>query len=317
MAAATVHGRQSDGWPRSLQQSNSAARGVVCGAERRSTTLERVVDVLGVPLALSDAGSGEPVLFVHGMGLDSRMWRPQLEPVLVSGRRAITYDLRGHGGSGVPPSGYRVVDFAAEAIGLLNALGIERAHLVGLSLGGSVVARLAVRWPARARSVTILGSMASGYPRLSEFIRGGGTSALVLERDLDLDSFRRARLASFLYAPTLQDPDCGPLARQILLEALRTTAVLTETTAERTAGWPSPTDWDLWVAPDRVVPALVMAGSLDDPTFQGFTRDSAGLPRTRTAIVEGAAHLANMSHAPLVNRRLLEHLDAAGLGSGR
>jgi pimeloyl-ACP methyl ester carboxylesterase len=274
--------------------------------------MERTVEVLGVPLAVTEEGAGPPVLFVHGMGLDQRMWRPQVGPVAGSRRRAVTYDLRGHGRSGVPETGYRVVDFADEAVALLDALRIERADVVGLSLGGSVAARMAVRWPERLRSVTIIGSMASGYPRLSGFIVGGGTSALMADGRMDLETFRRERLGSFLYAPTLEDPVAGPLARQVLLEALRTPAVLVETTAERQAGWPSPTDWDLWAAPDRAVPALVMAGSLDDPTFQGFTRDSAALPRTRTAIVEGSAHLANMSHAPFVNRLLLAHLDAPG-----
>jgi pimeloyl-ACP methyl ester carboxylesterase len=273
--------------------------------------MERNVDVAGVRIALSDEGAGPVVLFVHGMGLDRRMWRPQLGPVVASGRRAIAYDLRGHGRSGAPATGYRVVDFADEALGVLDALTIERAHIVGLSLGGSVVARLAVRWAERVRSVTIIGSMASGYPALTDFIRRGGTATLVTDGGMDLATYRRERLSSRLYAPTLADPVAGPPAREILLEALRTTAVLTETTAERVAGWPSPTDWDLWTAPDRAVPALVMAGAMDDPTFQRFARESSELPRSRGEIVEGSAHLANMSHPALVNELLLEHLDAA------
>ena len=50
---------------------------------------------------------------------------------------------------------------------------------------------------------------------------------------------------------------------------------------------------------------------MDDPTFQAFTRNSAGLPRSRGAIVEGSAHLANLSHPHIVNPLLLGHLDAA------
>jgi pimeloyl-ACP methyl ester carboxylesterase len=272
---------------------------------------QSVVEIGGVPLAVRDEGVGPAVLFVHGMGLDQRMWAPQIESVTRSGRRAIAYDLRGHGRSGVPADGYRVTDFTDEAFGLLDALGVGRAHIVGLSLGGSVVARMAVRRPDRIRSVTIIGSMASGYPTLTEFIRQGGTAAMVMDGRMDLETFRRERLDSFLYAPTLADPVAGPPARAILADALRTTAVLTETTIERLEGWPAPTDWDLWIDPARPVPALVMAGSMDDPTFQGFTRDSADLPRTRTAIVEGSAHLANMSHPHVVDPLLLEHLDAA------
>jgi 3-oxoadipate enol-lactonase len=273
--------------------------------------MERVVDVLGVPIAVTDEGAGVPVVFVPGMGLDQRMWAPQVEPVVSSGRRVVLYDIRGHGRSGVPSSGYRVVDFADETVGLLDALAIERAHIVGLSLGGSVVARVAVRHPERIHSVTIIGSMACGYPRLSEFILKGGTAAMVMDGRMDLETYRRERLASFLYAPTLADPVAGPAAREVLLTALQTTTVLTETTLERIEGWPSPTDWDLWIDPERPVPALVMAGSLDDPSFQAFARESAALPRSGGTIVEGSAHLANMSHPHVVNPLLLEHLDAA------
>jgi pimeloyl-ACP methyl ester carboxylesterase len=273
--------------------------------------MERVVDVLGVPLAVTDVGTGSPVVFVPGMGLDQRMWASQVGAVVTGEHRAILYDIRGHGRSGVPAAGYRIVDFADETVGLMDALGIERAHMVGLSLGGSVVARVAVRHPHRVISVTVIGSMAAGYPGLTEFIRKGGTATLVTDGRMDLETYRRERLTSFLYAPTLADPAVGPAAREILLTALQTTAVLTETTAERIEGWPSPTDRDLWIDPDRPVPALVLAGSLDDPTFQAFALESAGLPRTTGAIVEGAAHLANMTHAHVVDTMLLEHLGAA------
>jgi pimeloyl-ACP methyl ester carboxylesterase len=160
--------------------------------------------------------------------------------------------------------------------------------------------------------------MASGYPGLSEFILKGGTAAMVMDGTMDLETYRRERLRSFLYAPTLEDPVAGPAAREVLLTSLQSTAVLVETTLERIEGWPSPTDWDLWIDPARRVPALVMAGSLDDPSFQAFARESAALPRTRGTIVEGSAHLANMSHPHVVNPLLLEHLqDAERAGAAK
>jgi pimeloyl-ACP methyl ester carboxylesterase len=270
------------------------------------------VAVGGVSLAVSDTGdTGTPVLLVHGMGLDQRMWRPQVGPLAAAGYRVITFDSRGHGQSGVPESGYTVVAFADEAMGVLDALGIERAHILGLSMGGSIVARMAVRWPDRIASVTVIGAMPCGYPRLSEWMRQGATASMVMDGTMDLATYREQRLSSFLYAPTLADPVAGPLAHEVLIDALQTTAVLRETTLERAAGWPSPTDWDLWIRPDRPVPALVMAGSLDEPTFQSFARDARELPRATGFIVEGSAHLANISHAALVNELVLEHLAAS------
>ena len=182
----------------------------------------------------------------------------------------------------MPATGYRVVDFADEAVGLLDALAIDRAHIVGLSLGGSVVARVAVRHPDRIRSVTIIGSMASGYPGLTEFIRQGGTAAMVMDGRMDLETYRRQRLDSFLYAPTLADPVAGPAAREILLTALQTTAVLTETTLERLEGWPAPTDWDLWIDPDRPGPGARhggLDGRPDVPGVRARVGRSAAEPR--------------------------------------
>jgi pimeloyl-ACP methyl ester carboxylesterase len=271
------------------------------------------VDVGGVSLAVSDTGgAGTPVLLVHGMGLDQRMWRPQVPILARAGYRVISFDSRGHGRSGVPESGYTVVAFADEAMGLLDALGVTRAHIIGLSMGGSVVARMAVRWPERIASVTVIGAMPCGYPRLSDWMRQGATASMVMDGRMDLATYREQRLSSFLYAPTLADPVAGPLAREVLMDALQTTAVLRETTLERAAGWPSPTDWELWIDPLRPVPALVMAGSLDEPTFQSFARDARDLPRATGAIIEGSAHLANISHGPQVDGLIVAHLAGSG-----
>lgn len=271
------------------------------------------VEVAGIRLAVTDSGGdGTPVLLVHGMGLDQRMWRPQMGPLRTAGYRVITFDSRGHGRSEVPDSGYTVVAFAQEAIDLLDVMGIQRAHVIGLSMGGSVVARMAVRWPHRIATVTVIGAMPCGYPRLSDWMRQGATASMIMDGTMDLETYRQQRLSSFLYAPTLADPVVGPLAHEVLRDALRTIAVLRETTLERARGWPDPTDWDLWLEPDRRVLALVMAGSLDEPTFQSFALDACGLPRATGVIVEGSAHLANISHAAVVDPLIAAHIAAGG-----
>jgi pimeloyl-ACP methyl ester carboxylesterase len=250
-------------------------------------------------------------MLIHGMGLDHRMWDPQVDALVANGYRAVRYDTRGHGRSGVPDAGYRLEHVQPEAIGVLDALELDSAHVVGLSMGGSIAAHLAVRHPERIRTVTVISSMASGYPGTSDFVLKGGTAQLLTGASDELDTYREARLASPLYAPTLRDPVAGPPLRKILLEALQTTALLRELAAERARGWPPPTDWDLWSSGTREAPALVLAGSLDDPTFTGFARDSAGLPRTTAHIAPGAAHMCNMSHPGVVNRALLALFAAA------
>ncbi|MGH2457537.1 MAG: alpha/beta fold hydrolase, partial [Chloroflexota bacterium] len=83
------------------------------------------------------SGNGPPLVLIHALGLDHRLWEPQVAP-LGSGFDVISYDVRGHGASDVPPGPYTMRDFAEDLAGLLDALGVEVAHLVGISMGGMI-----------------------------------------------------------------------------------------------------------------------------------------------------------------------------------
>ena len=83
-------------------------------------------------LRYSTAGTGEPVVLLHGFGLDASMWDPQW-PVLQREFRVIRYDLRGFGGSSLPDGAY---SHSEDLRGLLDHLGARPAHVIGLSMGG-------------------------------------------------------------------------------------------------------------------------------------------------------------------------------------
>ncbi len=80
------------------------------------------------------SGSGEPIVFIHGFTLDHRMWRPQVE-FFAQDYQVITYDVRGFGKSSIPTQPYSHDD---DLLALLTYLGIEQAHIVGLSMGGRI-----------------------------------------------------------------------------------------------------------------------------------------------------------------------------------
>jgi pimeloyl-ACP methyl ester carboxylesterase len=105
-------------------------------------------DVGDVRLFFTDdgAGSGPPILFVHGYACDSQDWNWQI-PHFVSNHRVIALDLRGHGWSNAPKSGYDPITFAADIAGLLQQLRCPPVVAVGHSLGGLVVSALAVEHP--------------------------------------------------------------------------------------------------------------------------------------------------------------------------
>lgn len=107
-----------------------------------------------------DGPEGAPcVTFSHSLASDLRMWDPQAE-ALVDRYRVLRFDTRGHGGSAVLPSPYSLDELVGDVIELLDALGIERTHFVGLSLGGMIAQGLALAHPDRLASITVANSIA-------------------------------------------------------------------------------------------------------------------------------------------------------------
>ena len=111
----------------------------------------------GINLYYEIHGEGQPLLFIHGLGSSTRDWEFQVTEFSKS-YKVITLDLRGHGQSDKPAGPYSMSMFAADVTGLLRGLGIDRAHVVGLSLGGGVAFQLAVDAPQMLKSLTIVNS---------------------------------------------------------------------------------------------------------------------------------------------------------------
>jgi 3-oxoadipate enol-lactonase len=104
-------------------------------------------------------GGGTPLILTHGFAGPFEQWKPEVAPLAVS-RPLILYDVRGHGGSTVPAdrAEYSMSAFAADLAALLEALGVERAHVGGVSMGGMVTAQFAVDFPEKCASVSIIDS---------------------------------------------------------------------------------------------------------------------------------------------------------------
>jgi pimeloyl-ACP methyl ester carboxylesterase len=114
-------------------------------------------------------GSGEPVLMVNGIGAERAGWGMQV-PAVTREFTAITYDNRdvGETGAGRDPKLYTIRQFADDAAGLLDTLGIESAHIVGASMGGCIAQEFAISYPTRTRSTTIICSWPRVDPWLAE-----------------------------------------------------------------------------------------------------------------------------------------------------
>jgi 3-oxoadipate enol-lactonase len=123
------------------------------------------LSVNGTRLYLEDtAGSGQPIVFSHGLLYSCRMWDAQV-PSLRGRFRCISYDHRGQGQSEVAEAGYELDNLAEDAAALITALGVQPVHFVGLSMGGMVGMRLAARHPALVRSLVLLDTSADPEPK--------------------------------------------------------------------------------------------------------------------------------------------------------
>jgi pimeloyl-ACP methyl ester carboxylesterase len=118
----------------------------------------RFVEVNGVSLYVEEHGDGVPVLLMHGFPDSTRLWRNQVPFLVGNGFRVITPDMRGFGRSGRPQevAAYQLQNVMADATGLLDAFGIEAAHVVGHDWGAAVAWLTATFAPERVRRVVVI-----------------------------------------------------------------------------------------------------------------------------------------------------------------
>lgn len=118
----------------------------------------------GARLHVVEQGKGDPVLWLQGLNAPAAAWAVQLAHFGQT-HRSLAPDGRGVGQSDAPPGPYTTREMARDAVAVLDAAGVERAHVVGLSLGGAVAQELALAFPGRVRSLALLSTFASQSPR--------------------------------------------------------------------------------------------------------------------------------------------------------
>jgi pimeloyl-ACP methyl ester carboxylesterase len=111
--------------------------------------------VNGFNIHYQSTGRGPTVVIIHGFTANSAFWYLTVVPLLASNFHIVTYDLRGHGMSDMPPRGYTSADMAFDLRALMDYLGLAKVHLVGHSFGAEVALQGAVRFPDRIKSLTV------------------------------------------------------------------------------------------------------------------------------------------------------------------
>jgi 3-oxoadipate enol-lactonase len=257
----------------------------------------------GIEINYAIEGEGPVVTFSHSLGCDLSMWDAQA--AALRGRyRVLRFDTRGHGQSGAPAGAYTLEQLAEDFHGLLNGLGIERTHFVGLSMGGMIGQVFALKHPEMVQSL-VLCDTTSRYP---------AAAAPVWE---DRIKTVEAKGMEPLVEPTLGRWFTAPFRarRQDLMAQVG--AMIRATPAQGYIGCchaiPKINVTDRLGA--VACPALVIVGEEDPGTPVEMARDiHAALPSAELAILRSASHLSNLEQPEEFNRVLLRFLDKA---SGR
>lgn len=141
------------------------------------------VRVGDIDVHYEEQGQGSGVVLVHGLGNDLHLW-DEIATELARLHRVIRYDVRGFGETDKPAGPYTLAGFAADLAGLLDALGIDCAHVMGLSMGGVIAQRFALDFPRRARSLVLVSTSSevgdkarAAWLRLADVIEARGFDA--------------------------------------------------------------------------------------------------------------------------------------------
>ncbi|WP_138733522.1 3-oxoadipate enol-lactonase [Modestobacter excelsi] len=238
------------------------------------------------------------VVLSNSLGATRAMWDPQV-PVLAERYRVVTYDTRGHGASPAPAGPYTLDDLVDDVLSLLDRVGAQRAHVVGLSLGGMTALRLAAREPQRVHRLAVLCSSAKTEPQgfldRAAAARADGTASFapaVVSRWLTpAHAAAHPDLVSRLEGMIAGCDDEGYAACAEVVGGVDLRADLGRITA----------------------PTLVVSGAEDPalpPAHQQAIAD--GVRGAELLTVSPGAHLANLEQPLRISGALLGHLDAAG-----
>lgn len=261
----------------------------------------------GCDVAWEAAGEGPAVVFVHAGICDGRMWDDQWD-VVTSGRRAVRFDLPGAGAS---PAVDRPYDAVAVASGVLDLAGVDRAVLVGASMGGAIAVQMALTHPERVAGLVLVGAGVSGFEGRKvaqekvlaaalEAAAAAGNADAVLELDLRLWVDGIGRGAAAL-----------PAVRERVRSMDR--IIQANERAHPNGKWES-------VGPPAAerlstvdVPTLVAVGAFDVPRLREAARFLAREIRAaRFVLYPDAAHFPSMELPDAFNRDLLSFLQDLG-----
>jgi pimeloyl-ACP methyl ester carboxylesterase len=248
-------------------------------------------------LYYEEAGAGSAVVLLHGFTLDTRMWDDQFD-VLAQRHRVVRYDLRGFGKSSLPTGSYAHADDCKR---VMEALGIQRANIVGLSLGGRVSLDVAVRHPAIVSRVVVLDTFVGGYVP-SQAFRDASAEMAAVARAGDMAKAKALWLDHALFKPAAT----RPAVRERLHQMVQAYSGFHWTKANPEVPVSPPV---LPRLSELRIPLMAMVGERDIEDVHAMTsilaKEVAG---ARKVVIPGVGHMTNMEAPQEVNAHLMKFL---------
>ncbi|MGZ6322268.1 MAG: alpha/beta fold hydrolase [Ktedonobacterales bacterium] len=261
-----------------------------------------VADVNGAKLYYEVAGSGQPLVLLHAGIADNRMWDDQFE-VFARHYRVIRYDMRGIGGSDMPPGPFA---FRDDLYGLLRHLGIEKAHLVGCSLGGTTVLDFGLEHPEMATALILVGSGLSGY----QWINQDDPVVAEIEAAIAARDFERANeleMRIWVDGSNRTPEQVAPGVRERVAEMNLASFKRSD---EQDQAQPERLDPPaIGRLREITAPTLVIVGDRDTPDIKRIADLLAqGIHGARKVVIADAAHVPNMEWPEQFNCTVLDFL---------
>jgi len=266
----------------------------------------------GVKLHYEEAGSGAPLVFVHEFAGDLRSWELQMAHFSRL-YRCIAYNARGYPPSDVPKSIEQYSqDRATDDIrAVLDALKIDKAHIVGLSMGAFATLHFGIRYPQRALSLTIAGGGYGAHPAQYEKFQADAKANAQLIRDKGMAYFA----ANYGHPTRIQLKNKDPRGYAQYVKLLAEHSV--EGSANTMLGYQArrPSLFGLTEQMKQItVPTLILAGDEEEPCLEACLLMKRCMPRAGLALLPKSGHTINLEEPALFNRLVEDFLHQVQAG---
>ncbi|MFK7887411.1 MAG: alpha/beta fold hydrolase [Gammaproteobacteria bacterium] len=255
-----------------------------------------------VGIEYEERGEGEPLLLLHGLGCSASDWVLQM-PALSSEYRVIAPSLRGFGGSDKPAGPCSIMQYASDMVALLDQLKIQRAHVLGHSMGGAVALQLAVAHPERLNCLIVVNAQPSFA------VKDWRRYLMLLMRLMASGPTGMERMTRFLARHLFPHDHQAELRDQMNARYAKNDRRAFLAAINALAGW------SVEAMVDRVAtPTLVVAGE-HDVTSVASARDFAGrLPNGHIEVVADSGHATPFDQHNTVNKLVMEFLSTTSWG---